>query len=320
MASLLKRLRRMLTPTRPAIVMYHRIAAQAVDPWGLCVSPANFAAQITALARTRTILPMDRFAARLAERTLPANALGITFDDGYLDNLEHAAPILAAADVPATLFLATRFSERGEPYWWDELAALVLDALPLTTTVEIGGASMAIALPPREPDDDRRTGWRAWNPRTAREHLHYRLWDAIRALPRAQANEAVSGLRRIFPTPPEPAQRPMNAEELRTLTSSAPFTIGGHTASHPDLSTLGADAATAEIAAGRDWITETLGAPPVGFAYPYGRHAPATPDLVRAAGFAWACTTAGNTVSRASSLWELPRVAAPDVPDIAWLP
>ena len=64
-----------------------------------------------------------------AGRTPPAGTVCITFDDGYRDNLTVAAPILEKYRLPATLFLATGFVERGETQWSDT-AALAVAAGP----------------------------------------------------------------------------------------------------------------------------------------------------------------------------------------------
>ena len=50
---------------------------------------------------------MSQFVQRLERGTLPMDAVAITFDDGYVDNLREATPRLEAADVPATLFVTT---------------------------------------------------------------------------------------------------------------------------------------------------------------------------------------------------------------------
>src|SRR5271165_453487 len=78
----------------PAILMYHRIATPDVDPWGLSVSPKRFAEQVQALRARRTMLSMDALVARLKSGDLPHDAVALTFDDGYLDNLGQAKPIL----------------------------------------------------------------------------------------------------------------------------------------------------------------------------------------------------------------------------------
>ena len=59
------------------------------------------------------VLPLSEAASRLAQGTLPARALSITFDDGYADNREIAAPILQRLGLSATFFIATSFLGGG---------------------------------------------------------------------------------------------------------------------------------------------------------------------------------------------------------------
>src|SRR6516225_11294141 len=133
----------------PAILMYHRIATPDVDPWGLSVSPERFAAHVETLRARRTILSMDAFVARLRSRDLPHDAVALTFDDGYSDNLCQAKPILEAADVPATVFLTTGRIGTGREFWWDELARMVLTrAEAVSGNVTVDAHDLQIDLPP----------------------------------------------------------------------------------------------------------------------------------------------------------------------------
>ena len=109
---------------KPLILMYHRVAADPIDPWALAVMPSHFAEQVEVLRSTRLPLPLEEFVRRLEADKLPDNAVAVTFDDGYLDNLTNAKPLLSAAGVPATVFIATSYL--GEQFWWDELARLLL--------------------------------------------------------------------------------------------------------------------------------------------------------------------------------------------------
>ncbi len=111
---------------KPLILMYHRIADDPVDHWRLAVSPARFEQQLDVLRRTRHPLPLTDFVRGLMAGSLPPNAVALTFDDGYVDNLVAGKPRLAAADVPATVFLTTGFVDRPDGFWWDELARLIL--------------------------------------------------------------------------------------------------------------------------------------------------------------------------------------------------
>ena len=306
------------TSPRPAIAMYHRIADLAVDPWGLAVNSSNFAAQVTLLSRYRTVLPLAEFVSRAFDGTLPDTAVALTVDDGYYDNLSSAGPILARAHMPATLFLATGPAERGAGYWWDEVA-MILDAPPMAATLDIAGVAVSVALGPREPADDDRQGWRAWEPRSARERLHYVVWDQMRPLPPPAIDRALLSLRSVFGARTDAMTRAMTIAEVSSLIAMAPVDLGGHTADHVDLPALDRRAALDQILQGKDVIQTLTGGPPVGFAYPYGRHDPSTRQLIESAGFAWACTTEHGFVTRWSDRFRLPRIAAPDVSHIDWL-
>ncbi len=304
---------------RPAIVMYHRVANLSVDPWGLAVKPENFNTQVALFSRYRTILPLEEFVLDALAGKLPRDALALTFDDGYHDNLTNAGQTLARANMPATLFLASGPTECGTGYWWDEIAAMILDAPPMAATIEIAGLPVAVALGPRETADDARQGWRAWEPRTAREQLHYDLWDRIRPLTPAAIDQALVSLRSVFETSATAMTRAMTIAEVGMLIAKAPVVLGGHTHDHVDLQAVDQQTALDQMLRGRDIIQELTGSTPVGFAYPYGRNDRATRILAKVAGFAWACTTEQGFVDRRIDRFRLPRIAAPDVPHIDWL-
>src|SRR3990167_5893285 len=118
--------RRLLAGPQPAILMYHRVAQPQADPWGLAVSPTNFAAQMRALKRLRRPVSLDEMAQRLANGALERGMVAISFDDAYRDVLTNAKPVLQDLGIPATVFVVTGKlgDERG--FWWDRLAAAVL--------------------------------------------------------------------------------------------------------------------------------------------------------------------------------------------------
>jgi peptidoglycan/xylan/chitin deacetylase (PgdA/CDA1 family) len=107
------------------ILMYHRVAEPAFDPWGLAVSPGCFREQMAMLAAERTVMPLDALVQALEAGNCPRYATAITFDDGYRDNLTSAAPILAESGLVAICFVSTGRIGAERPFWWDELAALV---------------------------------------------------------------------------------------------------------------------------------------------------------------------------------------------------
>ena len=112
------------------ILMYHRVTLQEpdLDPHHLCVSVDRLAGQLDRLENAGfSAVPLE-LAARPAGRG-EGSRYAITFDDGYIDNLELALPILMSRSLPAILFVPTR--RLGRTSAWDA------DALQLLTPAQL---------------------------------------------------------------------------------------------------------------------------------------------------------------------------------------
>jgi peptidoglycan/xylan/chitin deacetylase (PgdA/CDA1 family) len=95
------------------------------------------------------------------------------------------------------------------------------------------------------------------------------------------------------PHPDAPHARLMSGPELREL-HAAGVEVGGHTAGHPDLTTLGENAARKELEEGRRELERVIGSPVSVAAYPFGRANEAVRRACRSAGFRAACRTSTN--------------------------
>src|SRR5438132_10150783 len=60
----------------------------------------------------------------LSEKPLPKRPLLLTFDDGYVDNLEHAQPVLRRHDAKATIFIVTAYA--GDRARWETDGAALM--------------------------------------------------------------------------------------------------------------------------------------------------------------------------------------------------
>jgi peptidoglycan/xylan/chitin deacetylase (PgdA/CDA1 family) len=299
----------------PAILMYHRIATPDLDPWGLSVSPERFTEQLHVLRACRTILSMDCFVARLRSGDLPHDAVALTFDDGYLDNLRQAKPILETAGVSATVFLTTDRIGKGEEFWWDELARMVLARTePLCAKVTVDADGLQIDLPPIDLQMEPRVFWRAWDrPVTPREATYQTLWQALQKCAPERREGAMTLLRRVFgATRPNPANLPMGAADVRRLVSSR-VSVGAHGCTHQLLTSLPVEARFEEIRRSRVEAEALSGLPVTGFTYPHGDRNAETIDMARRAGYHWACSTRETTVDPLrADLHDLPRIAVGD--------
>jgi len=117
------------------ILMYHSIADHGpaeLAPYRL--TPAAFTAQMNYLADHGyySISLQDWADAMAQRRWLPGRPVAITFDDGYVNFLEHAWPALESAGLTATMFVVT--DKVGQTADWDVVTG---DKLPLMSWPEL---------------------------------------------------------------------------------------------------------------------------------------------------------------------------------------
>jgi peptidoglycan/xylan/chitin deacetylase (PgdA/CDA1 family) len=299
-------------PPRPVILMYHRIAEPAFDPWGLAVSPARFEEQLEMLNRRRSPMGVNEFADRSRRRQLPADAVAITFDDGYVDNLKFAKPRLEAASVQATVFITTGQIGRAGEFWWDELARIVLRSkAAIDLQVPIGGHLRRLRFT-GAPEEAPRPTWRAWSPpATAREAAYLELWHRLQECQPEEREEAVARLRALPSAAAEGDSRAMDRAEIGRLTSAS-ISVGAHGASHQPLTSLPMQAREAEIRQSGETCRSITGQPVDGFAFPHGAADDATRRLVAEAGYRWACSTESRSIRPGDDPYGLPRLQVAD--------
>ena len=295
---------------RPAILMYHRVAHELHDPWTLAVSPQAFEKQMAYLKDHRTVMSLDEIVKERKHGMLPPHAIAITFDDGYRDNLVHALPILAKHDLPATVFIATGYIGREQPFWWDELAAMIL-ASPAAMHASHVCAGRTISLDWDGPERADRSGkWLAWNmPRTARQRSYIAIWGRLRYAGVAERDAVMHCLRQRLTTQIDPIALPMNDAELSQLTAGGLVQLGAHTVNHPSLPHMGPRERRQELEQSREMCSRFSTAPVDDFSYPFGDADAAVRSEVVDLGFSSACSTrSGFLDEEQSDLHLLPRI------------
>lgn len=108
---------------RGVVVAFHRVNDMA-DPSGLTVSSEMFERFCLFFARYFEVVSLRQFVDQLEMRQSVEGLLAITFDDGYRDNYEIAAPILKRLRLPATFFVTTEFIGTDFVPPWDQEAGL----------------------------------------------------------------------------------------------------------------------------------------------------------------------------------------------------
>lgn len=290
-------LRTIAPSTRLAILRYHAVCGPDghayADP-AICVTPTAFEAHVQYLARHYAFLPLPEATRRLAAgEPLPANAVAITFDDGYADNLE-AARVLHRHGLSATFYLTAHCLADGLPFWPTELRTLVarLPGPALTLTVP---------APLTLPIDGEAARYRTVKALT---RLCKRSPIPVREAMRAE-------LRTLAGLPEQPTPTMLTWSQVEEMIALG-MDMGGHTLTHTNLPSAGLEAAWAEIDGCRQVLRQRLGIEASQFSYPNGGadtyHSPELHALVRRAGFSAAASSSNGFATHDSNLFALERI------------
>jgi peptidoglycan/xylan/chitin deacetylase (PgdA/CDA1 family) len=262
------------------ILAYHRVAnadpESGLDPTLRSASPAQFAEQMSYLARNYRVLSIeDVLEAYTSASDLPPRSVLVSFDDGYRDFAEDAWPVLHRLGLPAVLFVATDYlNGDARSYWWDRLHV----ACCTTERTEL-------TLP----------GFGRWSLK-AREERARAFLELKRLVIKLEHTRAMALVEKIVDrlggTDSLNGSELLRWPEVRRLSSSG-VCVAAHTRSHPILSRVPVDAVRSEVVGAQDDLRKELGhAWPV-FAYPSGHPADINSsmlDLLAAEGFAVATT------------------------------
>ena len=101
------------------VVAFHRIQ-DTERPEALTVATRTFEEYCRFFRRHFHVVPLRDLVAKLEQGGRPSGDLAITFDDGYRDNYENAAPVLERLSLPATFFVVSRWLDTAVVPWWDE--------------------------------------------------------------------------------------------------------------------------------------------------------------------------------------------------------
>jgi peptidoglycan/xylan/chitin deacetylase (PgdA/CDA1 family) len=252
----------------------------------------GFERQVRFLRRWTNVVPLRAALDDLAAgRPLPPRAVALTFDDGYLDNVTVAAPVLHAAGLPATFFLVPGFLSGSVPVWWEELGWAFVHAT--ANRLDWAGERFDTSSP------------------SARQAAQGVVADSLKLMDARRRQDAVTELRqRLASVGPDVGRRFMDWNEAESLLGFG-HEIGSHTCGHPILSREEPAAQERELADSREALAAHFGRPVDVLAFPNGRsqdYAAETLRLAGGAGYAFAVTTRSALAGRGTPPYEVPRV------------
>lgn len=299
---------RRVVPSRSlAILRYHAVcdsSAGYADP-GICVSPAAFNTHVDYLADNYNVVSLPEAVDALRRGlSLPTNAVAITFDDGYADNLP-AAHVLARRGLSATFYITAGCLADGAPFWPSELRALV--AALSKERIDLDVAGTKVVLPTSTPGE-RRAAVSKLN-KIFKGHT-----IPVREAVRDQLRKHAGGVA----TP-----SPMLTRADLVAMHRMGMVIGSHTQTHPNLPNAGIEDAQKELQSSKANLEREIDTPVTMFSYPNGgaeRYmTPAIAQLVREAGYDAATTSRNAFAGSSSDLFALERVqVSEDLDDLVF--
>lgn len=214
--------------------------------------------------------------------------LGLSFDDGYLDNITNGLPVLKKHNVPATFFIASEGVQSGL-LWQD----LIIESLRRTDDTNLDGmAYQGRVCEKVKISRDYQKEFKH-KPLIERNRLVFDLMNKL--------NVNINSIPRLM----------MTIEDVKRLSEEPLFTIGAHTHNHVILTTEDDESSFEQIKGNKDLLEKWTGLEIDLFCYPNGATGKDFSEkhmqMVKDIGFKCAFSTTDGGIGRGTLDFSIPR-------------
>ncbi|MGQ0739706.1 MAG: polysaccharide deacetylase family protein [Bacteroidota bacterium] len=236
--------------------LFHRVSDEADALWPP-MHPALFEKIIQFLTGNFKVMLLEDYLKEPAVYKREKNLATISFDDGYRDNIEKAAPILLRYRCPASFYVVTDCIDRNIPTW-----------TYITDHFFQQGANKELLL-----ENDFVPGFLQqirWNNEAESKEWGRKVKPWMKSLPNPQRLWVMKQIEEQNRGSAISRRMMMNWGEVKELQDTG-FYIGSHSQTHPMLASLTSEEEIKEelmISAGK--IEEKLGQKPLTISYPIG--------------------------------------------------
>ena len=296
---------RHISRRRLLVLCYHAVVPDdhPVDRYRgrVATSVSDFSDQMAIVSKEMEPISANDLLDHISNETpISDRALLVTFDDGFRNNLQFAAPVLERYGVPALFHLSTGYVGSDQLLWTQELDERIVQ-----------WSKSKLPMPQGRPDKEL----------PADQAGRWLLADQVRGQCKRLTNdEKLAYLDRLREEPiavsetlKEELYSFLTWEEARELDRRG-FEIGAHTISHPILTSLSPQELDRELAESKLRIEKELGKSCPWLAYPNGSAPDYSPLVIRAAkaaGYQIAFTLLGRNNADLQKPFEIDRVCVP---------
>jgi peptidoglycan/xylan/chitin deacetylase (PgdA/CDA1 family) len=278
--------------TGGSILMYHRVLPDNIIKHddNLSVSVSQFKEQINFLKQKYFPVSLDDFLNNNSDNK--KNQIVITFDDGYKDNLQYAIPILQELNVPATIYVTTRFLENDRSMWWYEIKEF-LDSNTNKIEFNYNNQNYFFEI----------------NKKNSKKFFLNKITQIIKNLNKIEQEKLMTAITKLNHRKQYNSEV-LNWDDLKEICKFPLITIGAHTHNHLSLKNLNENDCLEEIMLSKKLLEDKLGRKIHHFSYPFGSENDVGErefKMVESLGFKSAVTTFVKPLFK-SDKFSLPRI------------
>lgn len=302
-----------LARNRTVALCYHSVYHETVTnldyiPAAISHSSVQFREQMEYIARYCNPISIDEMLQCTENGApLPRRSVIVTFDDGYVNNLDIAVPILNATGVPGVFYVVSDSVDSDRLPWFCRTYRAFNH-----TGLQIWKDSVS---------------GESWSLQT---EAHWRFARSLAnrrcaSLTGEEQEKMVAQIERELGIPCNPGVSGimMSGKQLRRVVDAG-HQIGSHTASHPNLAIIGKPELETELKQSREKLEEVMQREVVHFSYPnpvslYKNWNDRTSVAIREAGYKTAVVSDSGTIQDDSNRFALRRIPVPkNIDDFIW--
>jgi peptidoglycan/xylan/chitin deacetylase (PgdA/CDA1 family) len=275
----LDKLVRRLSSNRRIIIMYHGVSGKKnFSINGRHLPSDEFEQHLIYFKKNFNILSLKEICHR---NDLAGYSIALTFDDGYLNNIQHAIPLLSKYQIPATFFVSS--ASLVDPLYLHPSDYIDIIRTSTTEDLVINGTVFK-------------------NENRQLRHAEYgNAFDYLNSLNFSDFKKTIAWIRNQYPlekvlTKIDPeVYTVVSATTVTGLVVEKLFTVGSHGHDHVNLEKLNKGEMVDQLKTSKELLEKHLQAPIDFFAFPYGYFNRAAVEASMEQGYAY--LFAGGSIS-----------------------
>jgi peptidoglycan/xylan/chitin deacetylase (PgdA/CDA1 family) len=302
-----------LRKNRITIITFHGVMDTGVDaewePLRPRISRRDFDKSLSLFKRYFNFIPMKQ-AVDILQGNIPPvpNCCVITFDDGHLNNINCALPILRKHKIPVVFYPSIEFINSGGPYWFDRLDFAIQQPNLDGVVLRVGKVDVIVDQSSRASVGLSLSNLIKQMKRVKQSNESFRsLVDSI-----TLRLEEISGKSIIHLKPGDNWSAAMSWDQLIECSMSADVEIGSHTVHHVRLSRATEEEVRFELQESKQSIEDKTGQRCDMFCFPNGDWSMKDVELLRETGYVSAVTSDSGSNVVGDNLYLLKRYSVPN--------